>query len=224
MIDVIHKFYCSKEYRELSFWLKVKSGGICEDCGRVFDIPDLRTHHIEELTLANIGDRNITLNANNIKVVCHDCHNRVHRRFGMEGKRQVYLVWGAPCSGKTTYVSQVATRHDLIVEIDRLHKAISNYEFYDRPDDTKAEMFAMRDLLMERIKYRAGRWENAYIVGSYPDRTIREQIQREYGAELIHIDTDKEECLRRAENDEDRLPIVQTVKGWIEDYFRRLTV
>ena len=82
----------------------------------------------------------------------------------------------------------------------------------------------MRDLFMERIKYRAGRWESAYIVGSYPDRTIREQIQRDYGAELIHIDTDKEECLRRAEIDEDRLPIVQTVKGWIEDYFKRLTV
>ena len=80
-LDPIHAFYCRKEYLTLAQYCKIKSGGICARCGGVFDIDELRPHHITELTLDNIDDVNITLNPANIEVLCHDCHNAAHARF-----------------------------------------------------------------------------------------------------------------------------------------------
>lgn len=81
-LDPIHAFYCRKDYLSLSQSCKVKSGGICARCGGVFDLNELRPHHKIELTLDNIDDTNITLNPDNIEVLCHACHNAVHSRFG----------------------------------------------------------------------------------------------------------------------------------------------
>lgn len=207
MIDPIHAFYCSKKYIELSALIKLQSGGICAHCGGVFDIATLRTHHVIELTLDNIHDPKITLSADNIIVLCHDCHNKVHHRFSAARIRHVYVVWGAPCSGKTTYVRQVATRYDLVIDLDRLHEAICVCDMYDKPNATKEESFALRDLLLERVRYRAGKWEDSYIIGCYPDRTRREQLERDYGAELVHIDTPHDECIARAIKDNDRVAV-----------------
>ncbi len=221
---MLHKFYTSKKWRDLAHMLKIKSGGICARCGDVFDTSHLRAHHKEELTLNNLDDLTISLNQNNIEILCHDCHNREHKRFGFSGKREVYLVWGAPCSGKSAYVRDEATRHDLIVDLDRIHTAIADYDFYDRPNSTKAEVFAIRDLLLNRIRYRAGHWERAFIVGGYPDRTKREQIIRDYQAIDIYITATKEECISRIDKDIARLAIRDTVISWINTWFDRLTI
>ena len=69
-LDPIHAFYCRKDYLTLAQYCKIKSGGICARCGGVFDIDELRPHHITELTLDNIDDVNITLNPANIEVLC----------------------------------------------------------------------------------------------------------------------------------------------------------
>ncbi len=223
MTDPIHAFYCSKQYKDLSQILKIKSDGICPRCGGTFDISYLRTHHKEHLTYENINDPKVTLNEKNIEVLCHDCHNAVHRRFGAlpAHVRRVYLVHGAPCSGKSSYVAQVATRDDLIIDLDRLHRAICNCDLFDKPDATKAESFALRDKLLDRIRVRAGRWQDAYIIGGYPDRTEREQFIRDYAAEAIHINTPREECLMRLMRDAGRKLYVETTVGWINNYFER---
>lgn len=223
-IDPIHAFYCSTDYKDLSLMLKLQSGGVCAKCKGIFNVGYLRTHHIIELTLENIGDPHITLRADNIEVVCHDCHNKMHRRFGGLGNKKAYLVWGSPCAGKSSYVWQVATRYDLVIDLDRLHGAICICDLYDKPDATKREAFAMRDLLLDRIKYRAGKWENAYIIGGYPDRTEREQIARDFGAELIHIDTPREECERRAVQDGQREAMREATLLYIKNYFDRLKI
>ena len=72
-LDPIHAFYCRKDYLDLAQACKIKSGGVCAKCGGVFDIAELRPHHKVELTLDNIDDVNVTLNPDNIEVLCHDC-------------------------------------------------------------------------------------------------------------------------------------------------------
>lgn len=224
MIDPIHAFYCSKEFKDLSQLVKLKSGGKCAKCGGIFPYEQLRSHHLQEITLANIHDPHITLNADNLQAICHDCHNREHKRFGAApNARRVFIVWGAPFAGKVEYVAQCATHKDLIVDLDRLHLAICNCGLYDKPDATKHEAFALRDKLLERIRYRAGKWEDAYIIGGYPDRTEREQHARTYSAELIHIDTSRDECIRRVLATEPRPAIRDAAVKWIEEYYARLT-
>ncbi|MBS6561989.1 MAG: HNH endonuclease [Staphylococcus sp.] len=219
MLDRIHQFYLRKAYKDLSYLLKLKSEGKCSECGRTFSIDKLRTHHIIELNLNNIDDVTITLNPENIKVVCHGCHNKEHRRFSGRVNKKVYLVYGAPCSGKTSYVNQVATRYDLIVDLDKIHQAICVCDIFDKPDATKKLAYDIRDLLIDAIKVRKGDWENAYVIGTYPKRSERERLITELGAEPIYIASTKEECINRVQLSEERLPVKEEITKWIEKYF-----
>lgn len=223
-LDPIHAFYCRKDYLDLAQACKIKSGGVCAKCGGVFDISELRPHHKVELTLDNIDDVNITLNPDNIEVLCHDCHNAAHKRFGYAvGAKHVYLVYGSPCAGKTTYVNSVATRNDLIVDLDKIHRAICICGLYDKPDATKRVAFNVRDYLLDEVRTATPRrkWQDAYIIGTYPDRIDRDMFVQDYGAELVHIDTSKEECVKRAYQDIERSSIRDAVIGWINAYWER---
>lgn len=203
---------------------KIKSGGVCAKCGGVFDISELRPHHKVELTLDNIDDVNVTLNPDNIEVLCHDCHNAAHKRFGYAvGAKHVYLVYGSPCAGKTTYVNSVATRNDLIVDLDKIHRAICICGLYDKPDATKRVAFNVRDYLLDEVRTATPRrkWQDAYIIGTYPDRIDRDVFVQDYGAEIVHIDTSKEECIKRAYQDIERTSIRDAVIGWINAYWER---
>lgn len=223
-LDPIHAFYCRKDYLDLAQACKIKSGGVCAKCGGVFDISELRPHHKVELTLDNIDDVNVTLNPDNIEVLCHDCHNAAHKRFGYAvGAKRVYLVYGSPCAGKTTYVNSVATRNDLIVDLDKIHRAICICGLYDKPDATKRVTFNVRDYLLDEVRTATPRrkWQDAYIIGTYPDRIDRDMFVQDYGAELVHIDTSKEECIKRAYQDIERSSIRDAVIGWINAYWER---
>jgi 5-methylcytosine-specific restriction endonuclease McrA len=223
-LDPIHAFYCRKDYLDLAQACKIKSGGVCAKCGGVFDISELRPHHKVELTLDNIDDVNVTLNPDNIEVLCHDCHNAAHKRFGYAvGAKHVYLVYGSPCAGKTTYVNSVATRNDLIVDLDKIHRAICICGLYDKPDATKRVAFNVRDYLLDEVRTATPRrkWQDAYIIGTYPDRIDRDMFVQDYGAELVHIDTSKEECIKCAYQDIERSSIRDAVIGWINAYWER---
>lgn len=223
-LDPIHAFYCRKDYLDLAQACKIKSGGVCAKCGGVFDISELRPHHKVELTLDNIDDVNVTLNPDNIEVLCHDCHNAAHNRFGYAvGAKRVYLVYGSPCAGKTTYVNSIATRNDLIVDLDKIHRAICICGLYDKPDATKRVAFNVRDYLLDEVRTATPRrkWQDAYIIGTYPDRIDRDMFVQDYGAELVHIDTSKEECIKRAYQDIERSSIRDAVIGWINAYWER---
>ena len=223
-LDPIHAFYCRKDYLGLAQACKIKSGGVCAKCGGVFDISELRPHHKVELTLDNIDDVNVTLNPDNIEVLCHDCHNAAHKRFGYAvGAKHVYLVYGSPCAGKTTYVNSVATRNDLIVDLDKIHRAICICGLYDKPDATKRVAFNVRDYLLDEVRTATPRrkWQDAYIIGTYPDRIDRDVFVQDYGAEIVHIDTSKEECIKRAYQDIELTSIRDAVIGWINAYWER---
>ena len=70
------------------------------------------------------------------------------------------------------------------------------------------------------------RWQDAYIIGTYPDRIDRDRIVREYPdgvITLVHIDTPKAECIKRAYENITRAAVRDVVIGWIENYFARFT-
>ena len=94
---------------------------------------------------------------------------------------------------------------------------------YDKPDATKRIAFNIRDYLLDEIRTATPRrkWQDAYIIGSYPDRIDRDNFVREYNAELVHIDTPQDACVKRAYEDIKRVAARDAVVGWIADYWRR---
>ena len=224
-LDPIHAFYCRKEWLDLAQACKIKSGGECARCGNINDMSDLRPHHKIELTLENMDDPLVALNPDNIEVLCRECHDTIHpHRFGnFIGQKHVYLVHGSPCSGKSTYVQSVATRNDLVIDLDRIHSSLCICGMYDKPDATKRLAFNIRDMLLDEVRTATLRrkWQDAYIIGMYPDRIDRDNFVRDFGAELVHIDTPKEECIKRAYEDCSRQAVREAVVGWIESYWQR---
>ena len=197
-------FYRSNEWRDLLAQLKIErqteDGQIlCEHCGRpIVRAYDCIGHHKTELTEENVNDYTISLNPDNIALVHAACHNAIHERFGREC-REVFVIYGPPCGGMEEYVEETRSAGDLVISIDAIWESISGGKRYERSKRLKPIVFAVRDRLIEAVRYRLGKWSNAYVIGGYPNGAERERLAKELGAREVLIDPGREECEARLE-------------------------
>lgn len=220
----LETFYKTKAWEDLRKRLmmeRVNEDGqlICEHCGKpILKAYDCIGHHKIELTEENVNDINVSLNPDNIMLIHYRCHNEEHERFdGLH--QQVFLVHGSPCSGKTTFVRMNANKDDLVVDQDAIFQAISFCDPHEHPKRVKAVAFAVRTAILEAIKIRHGTWRNAWIISSKTGLDLDRDADA-FRARLIHIDTPKDECIKRLKAS----PHGRDVKAWetyIEDYWER---
>lgn len=183
----LSNFYQSREWRKTVRLIRLQrlnenGQTICEYCGKpIVKDYDCIGHHMEHLTEENVNDVMVSLNPDNIQLVHHVCHNRIHEKLGSK-ERQVYLVYGPPLAGKRTYVDKAMNKGDLIVDIDSIWECVSGLSRYEKPPRLKAVVFAMHKALVESVRYRQGKWSNAYIIGGYPLQGERERLAKELGA------------------------------------------
>lgn len=218
----LKNFYKSDEWRNLLDILKdersVEGVLYCEHCGKpIVKAYDCIGHHKIELTEQNVNDYSVSLNPDNVMLVHHRCHNMIHERFGYVKPKQVYLVYGPPCSGKTTWVRENAGKEDLILDIDSIWQMISVNDRYVKPGRLKTNVFSVRDCILNMIKMRAGNWKNAYIIGGYPLAMDRQRLEQSTGCKQIFIDETKETCLARAEAC-GRVGWDRFIEDWFRDY------
>ena len=226
-MDKLQKFYKSRRWEQFVRQLRLERTGsdgfvLCEHCGKpIVKQYDCIGHHKEELTVDNVDDANISLNPDNVILVHFKCHNEIHKRFGVAErlKQNVFIVYGAPCAGKTTWVNSVAESGDLIVDMDRLWNAVraESCGAFEKPNEIKSNVFGLRDCLIDMIRVRRGKWRNAYIIGGYPLQGERERLADSVGADkMIFIDTKKEICLFRAKAKSSEW--AQYVEQWFDRY------
>src|SRR5690625_3025552 len=111
--SVLHNFYTGRPWVTFRLTLINERGNKCEKCGDI--IPkskDIIGHHKVELTPENVHDHNISLNPKLVELLCFDCHNKEHKRFGYQGEKKVFLVYGPPMAGKSTLVRTQMGRGD----------------------------------------------------------------------------------------------------------------
>ena len=217
IMDKLHKFYCSKAWRELSYNLKIARGGKCERTGEVFtDLSQLIAHHKIELNELNVDDPRISLNPDNIEIISHIEHNKEHRRFG--NKQNVYIIYGSPLSGKTTLVRELMQYGDIVLDMDAIWKAVTFQDEYIKPKNVRFNIFALRDNLLDQIKTRYGQWYDAYIIGGYPDKYERERLAATLGGELIYCESAKEECIERLKKSGKPKEWFDYINDWWEKY------
>ena len=202
----LNTFYKSKEWTGLVDLLRLERVNeegqlLCEYCGEpITKKYDCIGHHKIELTEENVNDTNISLNPDNIILIHFRCHNKIHRRF--EGfKQEVYLVYGAPCSGKSTWVESVANDDDLILDVDKLWEAVSMSDRYHKPNRLKANVFGLRDCIIDQIRTRTGMWRNAFVIGGYPLASDRDRLCDLLRARPIYIEASEKECFERAKTE-----------------------
>ncbi len=216
----LQTFYASDTWRKFRMRIIAERGLRCEYCGeRVVHSRELTLHHIEELTLENVNDRAVSLNPDNIQVVHHACHNKIHRRGKAKTGQQVYIVYGPPLSGKTSYVKDRMMPGDLVVDYDSLYVGISFLPIYDKPNEILPNVRLVHNQLLDNIKTRYGRWDNAWIIGGYADKYKREKLARETGAELVFLPVSREECVERLKTDLYRKKRLSEWTGYIDNWF-----
>lgn len=207
----------------------MKDGGICESC---HESPGEELHHIRELTVSNIGDPEVTLNHENLLWLCKDCHFKAHRELIMKGlnrkkagkqvneagyyfdengeiaQAKVFIVYGSPASGKTTYVREHMRDGDLVIDLDLIKRAISMRDGGDAPDNLLNVAIVMREAAYEMIAAGDVDSRTVWVVATLPERAERMALAERLGAELVYIDATYAECVARAKADQERLDVV----------------
>ncbi len=79
MRDFAKSFYKSKMWQKTRDAYSSSVGGLCEIClGDGIYRAGKIVHHKIEITPDNIGDPNVSLNWNNLQLLCRDCHAKAH--------------------------------------------------------------------------------------------------------------------------------------------------
>ena len=234
------QFYKSKQweaFRKVIIAERTDEDGFvhCCRCGKpILNKYDLIIHHKKELDEYNVNDTMVSLNPDNVECICFRCHNKEHERFGFQKTghkngwqkpvpKKVYIVYGSPCSGKSTWVHDVATEDDLIVDLDNIWQMISVNDRYAKPSSLKSVVFDLRDKMYDIIRYRSGRWHNAYIITGGAMKGDRDRLKQRIGADdLIFIDTSYDECIRRVQTkgltDEQKQQWILFINDWFEKF------
>lgn len=230
------QFYKSKKwesFRKVIIEQRTDADGFvhCCECGKpIVNKYDLIIHHKKELSEANVNDAMIALNPDNVDCLCFKCHNKVHDRWQggnsssgwKKPERHVYIVYGAPCAGKSSWVHDNATQSDLVVDLDDIWQMISINDRYVKPNALKSVVFEVRDKMYDIIKHRSGNWHSAFVITGGALVGDRERLKQRIGAtDLVYIDTPKDECLRRLmtrQHDSDQLVLWSDL---IDEWFER---
>ena len=74
---VLHNFYKSPAWLAVRELKIMSVNGLCERCGQV----GIEVHHKERLNVENVNESSISLNQDNMELLCRECHNHEHKRF-----------------------------------------------------------------------------------------------------------------------------------------------
>lgn len=219
-------FYHSKEwadFRQVVINERTRNDGFVYDeiTGKPILRPyDVILHHCKIfLTEENVNDRMISLNPDNIQIVSHKTHNALHEKLGYK-RKEIFLVYGPPLAGKTSYVESVANPGDLIIDMDSIWQCISGQPRYVKPGKLRGVAFGVHSYLMDCAKVRNGKWQTCYIIGGYALISERERIVKDYGAREVFLEATKEECMARlmASDERDKDEWKRYIEEWFERY------
>lgn len=111
----------------------------------------------------------------------------------------VYLIYGSPCSGKSTFIKEHLQRGDLVCDVDLIYGAITNSIPHDAELYTHEVACQLDGALKEIIYDRRGNWKNAYVVSLANTEEKLQKAKDQINAdECIFIDTPYEVCMERA--------------------------
>jgi 5-methylcytosine-specific restriction endonuclease McrA len=92
MKEYAKKFYKSKRWQNCRNSYFKKCGGLCERClkkGQI--VPGEIVHHKTYITENNINNPNITLNFDNLELLCRECHKEEHKEDKKKSKLAMLL-------------------------------------------------------------------------------------------------------------------------------------
>ena len=136
-------------------------------------------------------------------------------------KRAVYIVDGPPGSGKTTYVQKQKQPGDIVMDLDLIASALQG-DTIAHPDynPVMEVVLSVREAIYNAIEARQGKWKNAYIIISTPDKRVVNELANRLNGKVISLDVDETICLEQIINDNTRTEKQRDIalaKKWYEN-------
>ena len=128
------------------------------------------------------------------------------------------VVYGCPCSGKSTYVRENAAANDIIYDFDSLLRAVTTITTHI-PDEcaTRWPVFKLRRALVNASKDESG-IGTFWMMCRWPsDAVLSDLVGVE--TEFHLIDATKSECLQRLQDDDmrpDKEAWSKIIEAWFE--------
>lgn len=111
----------------------------------------------------------------------------------------VIIIYGCPCSGKTTYVNSVAKESDIICDIDSLFNAISTNDEHAYNLYVHEIALNLHEELLKIISERSMEFSNAYVISTVNTKERLEKLKQKVNAdECVFVDTPYSVCMERA--------------------------
>lgn len=185
-----------------------RSNGLCEKClekgiVRSASVVD----HIAALAFGGSDEDSNTQN------LCGDC-NDLKTAYDAAAQRgasfhpdwlkpsdiPLSIVCGPPCSGKTTYVAERASDHDIIIDLDTIQMTLNpEYRHWTKRELDSSLLYRairVRNELLGSLSRRThGR---AWFIVSAPSKAERQWWQEHLGGEVVLLHPGVDECKRRA--------------------------
>ena len=141
-------------------------------------------------------------------------------RLGELGK--VYVVWGPPYSGKTTYVKNNKHRKSIVLDMDYLQSAFELCDNVHMHSNCALGISTLvRNFVLDYVPVLILGGIDVWIITASPDKKVAEDFVKRFDAELITIDADASTCIEHFENDtsrnQDSLSAYNVIDKWFND-------
>ena len=111
-------------------------------------------------------------------------------------EKNIKIVLGSPCSGKSTYVRNNMKDGDIIWDFDLIHQALCNKSSHDHIKEIREYVFVLREAFYNKLKEDKN--TTAWIINSSPYKKVRNELREMFDAQLIYLKINKTEALERA--------------------------
>lgn len=110
-----------------------------------------------------------------------------------------YLIYGSPCSGKSTYIKEHMKDGDIVCDVDLIYQAISNHDAHDADLYVHEVALKLKSAFLDIIRDRGGNWSDAYVISiANTEAKVKADMERIKADKAIFIDTPYEVCMERA--------------------------
>lgn len=134
--------------------------------------------------------------------------------------RSVYIINGAPGSGKTTWALQKMAPGDLLVDTDYLCAALcGTAALYTDHEPVLNLALDLSERLYDSIEKRHGKWNNAFVVTASSDKQKVNALVNRLGGQLIQMDTTLDQCISNIENDSRRIGKTELFSNLAREWF-----
>lgn len=131
--------------------------------------------------------------------------------------RQVVLIAGPPCSGKTTLAHQLARAGGLVLDRDEIARGLGSPHqwFHDEALTEQAEQIMRREI----ARIGAAADITAYVVRSVPTPGQRVDLANRLGASTVYLlNPGLAECMRRAHAEGRPHATAAAIRTWYRRY------